>query len=211
MSITTLRPDTWERVQMAIDAVKDRLTRITRLLDDHGIPYAVVGGNAVAAYMSQVNPIAVRATKDVDLMIRRMDLPQIVAAAKLSGFSHKRVMSIDMLCDGPKATARNAVHLIFENEKVRPEEPVANPSIADSIVHPDGYRVLSLEGIVQIKLTAYRQHDRTHLIDLLQQKLIDVTWMNRYPSPLSDRLKELCELREVKEYIELDEAEEGHH
>lgn len=193
---------------MAIDVIRDRLLRITRILNEHHIAYAVVGGNAVAAYMNQVNPMAVRGTKDVDIMINRNDLPAVIETAKEHGFIHTKVMGIDMLRDGTKATARNSIHIIFENEKVRPEEPVANPSIHDSVSHPDGYRVLALQGIVQIKLTAFRHHDRTHLIDLLQQKLIDESWIQRYPSPLSERLRDLCDLPEVKDYVETS-VEEG--
>ena len=192
---------------MAIDVIRDRLLRITRILNENNIAYAVVGGNAVAAYIGQVNLTAVRATKDVDIMINRNDLPTVITATKEEGFIHSKVMGIDMLRDGPKSTARNAVHIIFENEKVRPEEPVANPSMHDFVSHPDGYRVLALQGIVQIKLTAFRNHDRTHLIDLLQQKLIDESWIQRYPSPLSDRLKELCDISEVKNYVETSEEE----
>jgi hypothetical protein len=206
---TMLRADTWERVQMSEDIIKSRLMRITGFLNQHHFPYVVVGGNAVAAHMSQVNLTRVRGTKDVDIMIRRTDLAQIKDAAKTAGFFHAKAAGIDMLRDGPKASARDSIHIIFENEKVRPEEPVANPSIDDSILHPDGYRVLGLKGVVQIKLTAFRSHDRTHLIDLLQEKLIDESWIQFYPPPLSDRLRELCELPEVKDYVETEFDEEG--
>lgn len=207
---TMLRADTWERVQMSEDIIRNRLMRITTFFNEQNIPYVIVGGNAVAAHMSQVNLTRVRGTKDVDIMVRRSDLPRIKEAAKAAGFYHAQAAGIDMLRDGPKASARDSIHLIFENEKVRSHEPVANPSIEDSILHPDGYRVLGLKGVVQIKLTAYRNHDRTHLIDMLQEKLIDETWINYYPPPLSDRLRELCDLPEVKDYVETEFDEEGH-
>ena len=38
----------WERALMAAEKVKERLRRAARALDDAGVPYAVVGGNAVA-------------------------------------------------------------------------------------------------------------------------------------------------------------------
>lgn len=194
---------------MSEDIIRNRLMRITTFFNQHQIPYAIVGGNAVAAHMSQVNLTRVRGTKDVDIMIRRSDLSRIIDAAKDAGFYHAKAAGIDMFRDGPKASARDSVHIIFENEKVRPEEPVANPSIDDSILHPDGYRVLGLKGVVQIKLTAFRIHDRTHLIDLLQEKLIDESWTQFYPAPLSDRLRELCEMPEVRDYVETEFDEEG--
>ena len=38
------------------------------------LPYAVVGGNAVAAWVSRVDQAAVRNTQDVDIVLRRADL-----------------------------------------------------------------------------------------------------------------------------------------
>jgi hypothetical protein len=193
---------------MSRDTVQDRLLRVTSMLNTHQIPYAVIGGNAVAAYVSQVDDTAVRATKDVDLMVRRDDLERIVEAAKQAGFFYRKVAGIDMLRDGEDGTARNTVHLFFELEKVRQHEPVANPGIEEVVLHPDGYRVLSLQGIVQIKLTAFRRHDQTHLIDLITCRWIDESRCQRYPSPLSDRLKELFELDEVKHALESKDEEE---
>ncbi len=59
---------------MAMERVEQRLRRVTRALDDAGVPYAVVGGNAVAAWVARVDPASTRTTKDVDLLVRRADL-----------------------------------------------------------------------------------------------------------------------------------------
>src|SRR4051812_2167227 len=123
---TSLRPDTLERMQMAIDDVRQRLLRITGVLNKHGIPYAVVGGNAVAAWVMQAEPAAVRYTRDVDLMVNRADLQRVIDAAKEEGFVHRQAGGIDMLLDGPRTKAGQAVHLVFANEKVRQHEPLAN-------------------------------------------------------------------------------------
>jgi hypothetical protein len=40
----------------------------------------------------------------------------------------------------------------------------------------DDYRILTLRALVQIKLTAFRDKDRTHLRDLLDVGLIDAVW-----------------------------------
>ena len=66
----------WGAYIMALDEVTDRLRRITLALDEKSVPYAVVGGQAVALWVATKEPAAVRTTKDVDLMIRRADLPQ---------------------------------------------------------------------------------------------------------------------------------------
>ncbi len=66
---------------MALDDVTDRLQRITRALEAAGIPYALVGGQAVALWVATRDAAAVRTTKDVDILMRREDLPRARAAA----------------------------------------------------------------------------------------------------------------------------------
>ena len=70
--------DLWEACAMAVDDVTRRLRRITAALDEKSVPYAVVGGQAVAIWVATREPAAVRTTKDVDLLIRRDDLPRAV-------------------------------------------------------------------------------------------------------------------------------------
>lgn len=69
----------------AVDDVCSRLTRATQLLSAAGIDHAVIGGNAVAAWVSRVDRAAVRNTIDVDILLRRDDLE----AARNSGFFYR--------------------------------------------------------------------------------------------------------------------------
>src|SRR3954447_19607998 len=66
---------------MALDDITDRLQRIARALEEAGVAYALVGGQAVALWVATKDPAAVRTTKDVDVLLRREDLPQARAAA----------------------------------------------------------------------------------------------------------------------------------
>ncbi|MEW6253116.1 MAG: hypothetical protein AB1716_20960 [Planctomycetota bacterium] len=54
---------------MAMERVEQRLRTVTAALDAARIPYAVIGGNAVATWVAQVDPAATRTTKAVDLLI----------------------------------------------------------------------------------------------------------------------------------------------
>lgn len=63
-----------------IEKVQARLRRATALLESAGLPYAVIGGNAVAAWVSRVDDSVVRNTRDVDLLVRREDMAAIVTA-----------------------------------------------------------------------------------------------------------------------------------
>jgi len=102
---------------------------------------------------------------------------------------------MDMFLDGPGAKARDAVHVIFAGEKVRPDDPVAAPDAADAVSF-GAYQVLTLESLVRMKLTANRDKDKTHLRDMLEISLIDATWPARYPPELAARLQQLIDTPE---------------
>ena len=53
--------------------------------------------------------------------------------------------------------------------------------------------MLSLEALVRIKLTAFRDKDRTHLRDLIDVGLIDNSWPAKYPDELATRLRMLID------------------
>jgi hypothetical protein len=57
----------------------------------------------------------------------------------------------------------------------------------------NSFRVLSLEALVRMKLTSYRDKDRMHLRDMLDVGLIDHTWPARYPHELAERLQHLID------------------
>ena len=61
--------------------VHKTLRKIVKRLSDLGIPYALVGGQATALWVATKDPAAVRTTKDVDILLRREDLPKARAAA----------------------------------------------------------------------------------------------------------------------------------
>ena len=110
----------WGAYIMALDEVTDRLRRITLALDEKSVPYAVVGGQAVALWVATKEPAAVRTTKDVDLMIRRADLPQARAAALSVEMDYFEVLGVGMFLDRKDPNPRHAVHLVWAGEKVGP-------------------------------------------------------------------------------------------
>src|SRR5262249_20466246 len=122
-----LGPISFEKVVEAVEAVQRRLFRATAALEQAGIPYAVIGGNAVAVWVARVDPAAVRNTHDVDIMIRRADLDAATAALEKAGFVRRRIMGIEMFLDGPRGRPRDAVHVLFAGEKVRQEYSAPAP------------------------------------------------------------------------------------
>lgn len=182
----------WGRIERAVEKVKDRLRRVSLALDAANIPYAVIGGNAVQLWVAQVDEAAVRNTKDVNIVLRRSDLEAAKTALEAVGFAYRHVAKIDMFLDGRDASARDAVHVIFAGEKVRPEYLEAAPDIED-IARIDDVRTIPLASLVTMKLTSYRDHDRTHVRDMISVGLIDETWLDRVPPSLRDRLQQLLD------------------
>ena len=184
--------DLWTRIERAVQNVKDRLRRTTAALNAAGVPYAVVGGNAVQHWVAQVDESVVRNTRDVDIILNRADLPRAIAALEEAGFIYRHAASVDMFLDGPEAKARDAVHVIFAGEKVREEYPEPVPGIDDYELIDDA-RTLPLEPLVRMKLTSFRRKDQVHLLDFISVGLVDATWLDRLPSALRSRLQELLD------------------
>ena len=180
----------WERMIRAVEKVRERLLRAVAALEAAGIRYAVAGGNAVAAWVSRVDEAAVRNTQDVDILLRRSDLPAAIAAMSKAGFIHRHIKSSDMFLDGPNAKARDAVHVVFACEKVKADALASAPDVTESEA-TETFRLVTLEALVRMKLTAFRDKDRTHLRDLIEVGLVDVDWVGRLPSELARRLEDL--------------------
>ncbi|WP_254512732.1 nucleotidyltransferase family protein [Anatilimnocola floriformis] len=181
-----------DRMVRAVEKVRERLLRATAALNQHQVPYAIIGGNAVAAWVSRVDEAAVRNTQDVDILIRREDLPLAKTALENAGFVYRHAASIDMFLDGPDAKARDAVHVIFAAERVRPEYLLATPNV-DEVDEYKGYSVLNLESLVRMKLTSNRRKDQVHVLDLIDVGLIDQTWVARFPTEIGQRLQTLLD------------------
>ena len=285
-------PFSLERVVSAVEKVRQRLLRAAAALRAAHVPYAIVGGNAVALWVSRVDEAAVRNTQDVDILIRREDFDAARAALERTGFTYRHLAArgetpaafgrrcipapphrarktrgggpgadcvappsnipdiaphraqdarwgpravvvaplrrgphgadcapwggtsgrlaalgatpdfhhgppagTDMFLDGPVAKPRDAVHVVFANEKVKAHEPLPNPDVSEA-EEADLFRVISLEALVRIKLTAFRDKDRTHLRDLIDVGLVGADWLPRLPPSLVGRLRQLLDTPE---------------
>lgn len=186
---------------MAMDRVEQRLRKVTRALDDAGIPYAVIGGNAVAAWVSRVDPAATRATKAVDLLVRREDHQRITDIMQSLGFDRHDLKRLVVFVDPDEPSRRSGVHLVWADTLIRPSYVSPSPSINESERDPEGFTVLSLPALVRMKLTFFRDIDRVHLADLVQVGLIDDAALNPLPSSLRTRMDDLMRTIEPEEDV----------
>jgi hypothetical protein len=184
-------PGLWERYVMALDKVTDRLERITRALEEAAVPFALVGGQAVALWVATRDPAAVRTTKDVDMLLRREDLPRARAAALSVGMEYFEVVGVGMFLEQTDPNPRQAVHIIWAGEKVRPEYPLPAPAVEERQTLEPGKPVVSLAGLVRMKLMANRDQDRVHLRDLIDVGLVGRDLLADLPTELRARLDAL--------------------
>ncbi|MEO8494416.1 MAG: nucleotidyltransferase family protein [Planctomycetota bacterium] len=182
----------FDRMFGAVEKVRERLDRTCRALEEAGIPYAVIGGNAVAAWVATKDDGAVRNTRDVDLLLRAEDLDRATVAMQAAGFYRDSVMGITVFLDGPDGKPSQGVHILFAEQKVRADYASAAPRI-DQTLTIDGKRIVELTELVRMKLNSHRDKDRTHLRDMIGVGLIDASWPNRFESPLDDRLQALLD------------------
>src|SRR5258708_6545470 len=113
--------DILDRMERAVAKVRERLLRATAALNQVGVAYAVVGGNAVASWVATIDEGAVRNTRDIDLLVRRSDLPAVTAALEQAGFVGDELLDVVMFRDAAEGKPTEAIHLLFAGQQTRPD------------------------------------------------------------------------------------------
>jgi hypothetical protein len=186
-------PYVFERMFGAMEKVRERLDRACQALSEAEVPYAVVGGNAVAAWVSTRDEGAMRTTQDVDILLRREDADRATIALESAGFKRESVMDVTMFLDGPDGKPSQAVHVIWAGQKVK-EAYVSHAPTPDESRLIAGKQVIDLVELVRMKLTSFRRKDQVHVLDLIGVGLIDDSWLSRLDQPLlAERLKSLLD------------------
>ncbi len=179
-------------------AVRARLERAARILREAGVEFAVVGGNAVAAWVSRVDAAAARNTRDVDVLLRREDFPAARAALEGHGFTWRSVAALgragtlDVFLDGASGSVRDALHIVWANEPATADSPLPAPDPA-AAEPSGGLPWIGLAQLLRMKLAAFRDKDRVHLRDLIEVGLVTRADADTLPEPLRARLLEVLD------------------
>ncbi len=188
VEFTITGEELWNRMERAVEKVNERLRKTVRILEDAKVPYAVIGGHAVRAWVAQVDEAALRTTRDVDILVRPEDLAALTTAMTEAGFYHRNTAGLDMFVEQPDASARDAVHVLLVGNVERSGEP--NPDIVPA-ARANDFQTIALETLVRMKLNANRRKDQVHLLDMISLGMIDSSWLERFPVHLRGRLEEL--------------------
>lgn len=90
------------------------------------------------------------------------------------------------------AKAIEDVGVLFAGEKVR-EEYLAPAADVEESENTERFNVVTLEALVRMKLTSFRDKDRTHLRDMIEVGLIDASWTGHLITELAARLQLLLD------------------
>ena len=167
------------------------LHKITGILTAERIPHELIEGLAVLVHVEEADPAQSMLTRDVDLMVRRCDLEPIKEAAARGGFRFRHTASVDMLLYGDTNSAKNAVHLVFSGERVRPSQATPNPVIEPELkqIHGKDVMVIPVAGLVRMKLSSFRLKDQVHIQVMDQAGLITAEVERTLNAELTERLK----------------------
>jgi len=176
----------------AMDKVRERMERACLALADAKVPYAIIGGNAVAAWVATRDEGAVRNTQDVDILLAPADADAATQALSSVGFVRAMTTGVTMFLDGPEGKPSQAIHVIWAGEKVRADYPVAAPMV-DRSIEIEGKRIVELLSLLEMKLVSNRRKDQVHVLDMIGVGLIDGTWLEKLDPALVTRLQTLLD------------------
>ena len=187
-------PDFSEQV-MAVSRVESLLRIVSQSLDQADVAYAVIGGNAVAAWARTIDEGAVRATKEVDVLLRRDDIDAAASALRSADLVPHEIHGVSMFLDLQKPNPETGVHVVFANEKVLASSRYPAPDVTRAVRTKTGFLVIDLPSLLFMKLVAFRRIDQVHVEDLLATGLIDENIIAGLPNDLRERLQQIQSTR----------------
>jgi hypothetical protein len=102
-------------------------------------------------------------------------------------------MGVGMFLDHDNPNPRSAVHIVWAGEMLIAGRPLPSPTLDERETLPPGLEVVSLPGLVRMKLMANRDQDRVHLRDMLNVGLFGHEMLEGLPKELASRLQALLD------------------
>jgi hypothetical protein len=128
--------------------------RLDAALSRANIEYRITGGFAAFIHVNDIDPMAARLTRDIDVEVRHDELDAVIEATRALGFRHIVVKGLDVLVDAAAPRAHSEIHLY----------PVQ--ALSPLVRHESGVSLVSVSDLVVKKLTTFRLKDRVHVRDL---------------------------------------------
>jgi hypothetical protein len=170
--------------------------RIARIFDDMGIAYAVAGALALAVHGRR------RLTEDVDILISKPDLARFKEAWLGRGYLE--------VTPGLKAVRDTATGVRIDFLLAgdfpgdgRPK-PVPFPEPGSDCLQAEGFRVLPLERLVELKLASgmsapHRAQDLVDVMELIRARNLPLAHAERLHPYVRDEFRRQWQLAQVRE------------
>ncbi len=171
------------------------LQKVLSLFEEAKVPFELIGGLAVNAHLMAAQERSRSfLTRDIDLLVKRSDLDQIVETAKRLRYEAKRMIGGYALI-APGQDLAESIHMLFVGEKPKSTYPAINPDLNPVIKGLFGLQipVAPVRDIVILKLNSLRIKDLLHIQVLDSVGLITPDIEASLPEVLRQRLGEARE------------------
>ena len=152
-----------ESVRAVMGSEENRFSRaladLQRLAETEAIPIAIVGGLAAIHYGYPA------ATQDIDIAIGRLELARFLDSAPKFGFQ------VVWRADSGWHTLTHGdveINVVPEGGKARKDSPTTIPAPAEMGIER-GLGYASLPAWIELKISAGRQKDRAHVVEVLKK------------------------------------------
>lgn len=184
------------RFFMGESDVQRALEKIARLLDEDGIPYAVIGGMALNAYGYR------RVTVDVDVLLTREGLETFKTKHLGLGYVQKFPGS-----KGLRDTEHGVpIDIVLAGEYPGDglPKPVAFPDPAVSAVRGERIALLPLPRLIELKLASgmtapHRMRDLADVLEIVRILQIPETFAEELDPSVRDKFREIWRAAQVTE------------
>jgi hypothetical protein len=185
--------DLLDRMERAVEKVRERLERTVFALESAGIPYALSGCNATAMWIDSVDPAAVRQSRNVEILLRRSEFDAAQLAIEQTGFTKQADERGTRFIDGADGSWRSATEVTFACEPIVGKSPLFSTPDVTEVEIVNGHRIIKLDALVGLQLARFRLDDSVDLIDLRDVGLVDGSCPSRFPSEFAKRLQDLLD------------------
>lgn len=171
----------------AQQVVRDRQTDVAATLSRLAIRFALSGSNATFAWISNVDPSAVRQYRNIEFIVLRDNTDEAIRALSQIG------LAAEIRTD----------YILFRNGKTRHDhwadkalyfgstDGVIEVPKLDEIELLDGLPVVQKARLVYFQLERWTLDDRVDIRDMIDVGIVDDSWLPRLPAELASRLQVL--------------------
>jgi len=187
-----LLPCSIEQLNAVMRDGRKQLDQAVESMTAADVPFALIGGKAVAAWIISADGVNDLGLRPIDLLIHERDADRALAALDIFGYAHRKYRTQILLRNSDKSWDRGAIRLAYAGAQVRPEDLRPLPTPEQSCL-VEGYRCLELPTLVEMLLAQFRIIDKAHVRSLAENDLVNADWLDRIDPTMAKRLKAILE------------------